>query len=113
TESRVHCDSLAEPVNGFASFVLRRKQEAFQCQGLGVSRSQCEALVQGIEGAAGVAEAEFQFCHARPRKAKLGRVRSGLSCQIQRLAQRNVSRRLGLFIGRSSEKLGSESRAER
>src|SRR5205823_2926787 len=43
SEGRVHTDGLVEPVDGFAGPVLRREQEAFQCQRLGIARTQFEA----------------------------------------------------------------------
>ena len=87
SEGRVHTDGLAEPVDGFAGLVLRSEQEAFQCQRLGIARTQFEAFVQAFQREIRVPETEFQLGHPRPGKTKLRRLGRRLPREVQRRFQ--------------------------
>ena len=77
-----------------------------------VARGERETSIQRVQCAAGVAETEFQFCHALPGETGLRRVRRGLRCQIQRGSQRNFADGARLFVVGGGEKFSGELRAE-
>ena len=90
-ERGIHGQCAVEPVAGGARFALRGEHKTFQRQRLRVARREREALIQGGERGGFSAKAEFQFCDARPREARLWRVGNGLPRKFQRVPQRNFA----------------------